>query len=261
MARAIKQPSEKLTFVYDFTADLGDATLAGAPTDATPSSTPRGTGTNMTVDGVATVTDTLVIVRWDGGVDGESYLTNVKMFDSSGNKLERDGEIFVVEKAFALAPGIVSRYLTADEYVERYGYAETIRLTDEDRTGTVDTAKLETELKAQTDLADGYIGTRYTTPLLATPRVVKTIVASLTREALHKTKPTPEVTASADRARAQLRDIAAGKMTLPVEQGDEVPVVGGNRFSSTSDDASTTFKDAVAGFGLDRATPFGNWRL
>jgi phage gp36-like protein len=260
MARAIKQPSEKLTFVYEFADDLGDATLAGMPIGGTPVSVPRGAGANLAVDGGPTVGQTSVIVKWTGGVDGESYLTTVKMADTAGNEHERDGEIFVVEKAFTLPEGITSRYLTADEYVERYGFAETVRITDEDKTGTVDKAKLETALKDVTDEADAYIGTRYTTPLVATPRVVKSIVGALVRERLHKSRPTPEVTAAAERARQQLRDIASGRMTLPVEQGDAAPVIGGNNYATTSGDSSTTFRDAVAGFSLAAGTPFANWR-
>lgn len=258
--RAIKQPSEALAFLYDFTDDVGEATLTGMPTGGTPVSVPRGAGANMTEVGVATVNLTTVVVRWTGGVDGESYLTTVKMADSAGNVHERDGEIFVTEKGFTVPVGIESRYLTADEYVERYGYAETVRLTDEDKAGVVDKGKLEVALKDASDLADAYIGTRYTTPLLGVPRVVKSIVGALVREALHKSRPTPEVSAAAERARQQLRDIASGKMTLPVDQGDEEPVQGGNRFAETSADASTTFRDAVAGFGLDASPSVGNWR-
>lgn len=261
MARAIKQVSEKLTFVYDFSDDLGDGILAGSPIGGTPISVPRGAGANMVVEGAPTVGDKEVLVKWTGGVEGESYATTVKMVDSAGNELERDGEIFVVEKSFTVPEDVASRYLTADEYVERYGYAETIRITDEDRTGTVDKAKIETALKDVTDEADGYIGTRYTTPLLSTPRVVKSIVAALVRERLHKSKPTPEVVAAAERARIQLRDIAAGRMTLPVDSGDDVPVIGGNRYAQTSDDESATFRDAVAGFGLDPGASFGAWRV
>ena len=259
--RAIKQPGEKLTFVYDFSDEVDGTTLtlSGTPVGGTPVSDPRGSGANLTVDGVASVQPNTVLVRWQGGVDGESYLTTVRMLDSAGDLHERDGEIFVVEKGFTLPENIASRYLTADAYVERYGYNETIRLTDEDKTGQVDKAKIEVALKDATDEADAYIGTRYTTPLLSTPRIVASIVAALTREKLHKTKPTPEVTAAAERARTQLRDIAAGRMTLPVESGDEVPVIGGNRYAQTSDDAST-FKDSIAGYSLDPAATFGAWR-
>jgi phage gp36-like protein len=258
--RAIKQPGEVLTFTYDFSDDLAGATISSIA--AGPTSTPRGTGANMTVSGAASISadSRSVQVKWQGGADGETYATVVSVNDTAGERHERDGEILVLERGFTVPTGIVSRYLTADEYVERYGQAETVRLTDEVRANIVDKAKLEQPLKDATDLADSYIGTRYTTPLVSTPRVVKSIVGALTREALHKTRPTPEVTAAADRARQQLRYIAAGRMTLPVEQGDEVPVIGGNRYAETSGDGSTTFRDAVAGFTVGGAGCVANWR-
>jgi phage gp36-like protein len=261
--RAIKQPSESVTFAYDFTADL--ATGVTIATGSTPnvSSTPRNnTAANLAEDGSPTISpDGLsVLVRWTGGDPDEVYLTKCVIEDSDGNVFERDGEIEVRETGFALPTGIASRYLTAEEYVDRYGVTETIRLTDEDRRGVVDGPKLEAAIGDATDTADAYIGTRYTTPLLGVPRIVKSIVASLARENLHKTKPTPEVKDRAELARQQLRDIAAGRMTLPVDQGAEEPVLGGNRIAETSGDASTTFRDAVAGFDISGDAYAPNWR-
>jgi phage gp36-like protein len=203
--RAIKQVGEEVTFTYDFSPDLGASTIATVI--GVPSSVARDGGANLVQEGLATITPdgTGVLVKWTGGVAGESYATTVKVTDTAGDEHERDGQIDVVETAFVLPENISSRYLTAEEYVERYGYAETVRLTDEDKTNTVDGAKLEAAIKDATDLADSYIGTRYTTPLVATPRVVKSIVAALARELLHKSRPTPEVTAAPARNCATLR--------------------------------------------------------
>jgi phage gp36-like protein len=260
--RAVKQPSAAQLFTYDFSSDLGSG--VGAPTIANvvgaPTSEARGTGANLTIVGSPDVGPSTVAVRWEGGEDGESYLTTVKVLDTAGNEHEREGQIDVVEVGFPLPEDLSSRYLTAEEYVERYGLAETVRLTDEKRLNVVDGPKLESAIKDATDIADSYIGTRYTTPLLGVPRIIKTIVATLAREILHKSKPTPEVLAAADRARTMLRDIAAGRMTLPVESGDAVPVIGGNLYALSSGDSSTTFRDAVSGFSLDSAWPIPNWR-
>lgn len=256
--RAIKQPTEKVTFVYDFSADLGVSTIQSI--SGVPVAVARDGGANITIDGVAAFDTSTVTVRWQGGVAGESYATTVRVVDTSGNIFERDGQIDVIETTFVLPTGIASRYLTAEEYVERFGTAETVRLTDENRTNTVDAAKLEAAIGDATDMADGYIGTLYTTPLLGVPRVVKSIVAALARELLHKTKPTPEVKERADQSRQQLRDIASGRMTLPVEQGEAEPVIGGNRLAVTSGDADSTFSDAMSGYGLSDPTYIPNWR-
>ena len=259
MARAIKQADEKLTFVYDFSDLIGNATLVGLPLDP-PSAVPRGGGAALVMEGDPVVNETSVIIKWTGGDPGESYLTTVRMADSGGDLHDRDGEIYVVDKQFTVPENLASRYLTAEEYVARYGTAETIRLTDEDRRGVVDAPKLEAAIGDATETADAYIGTRYTTPLLGVPRIVKTIVAALARESLHKTKPTPEVKDRAELARQQLRDIAAGRMMLPVEQGAEEPVLGGNRIAETSNDSSSSFRDAVSEFGIDAGSYLPNWR-
>lgn len=256
--RAIKQPSEKVTFRYQFADDLNGIAIGSV--SGVPVSTPRGGGANMTQSGAGTISGTDVLVTWQGGVAGETYATTVKIVDAAGDIHEKDGEILVVEEGFVLPKNLAGRYLTADEYVTRYGQQETVRLTDEDGRGKVDGARLEEALKDASDEADGYIGTRYSTPLIDTPRVVKSIVGALAREKLHKARPMPEVVAAADRARTQLRDISAGRMTLPVDQGASAPVMGGNLYAVTSGDGSTTFRDAVSAFSTEPGAYIPNWR-
>jgi phage gp36-like protein len=256
--RAIKQPSEKVAFRYEFAEDL--AGIAIGSIIGVPVSTPRNGGANMTLSGAASIDGTAVVATWQGGADGESYLTTVKIADASGNTHERDGEVFVFEKTFTLPVGVTSRYLTADEYVARYGFAETVRLTDEDQTRVVNTVTLEAALRDATEIADAYIGTRYTIPLTDVPRVVSSIVGALAREALHKSRPTPEVTAAADRARSQLKDISSGKMVLPVDAGQTAPVAGENRESATSGDSPSTFADNVSTYNLNPGGYVANWR-
>lgn len=258
---SFKQPSEIKTFSYDFEEDLGEASIASivAPT---PVAIARDGGALITVDGAPAIGAKEVQVAWAGGVTGETYLTTVRVLDTNGDTHERDGEIIVLETTFSVPAGIPGRYLSADEYVLRYGAQETIRLTDETRTNTVDSAKLEQALKDASDFADAYIGTAYDVPLLVAPRIVKAIVGALARELLHKTRPTPEVTAAADRARTQLKDIAAGRMTLPVDSGDPAPTTSGQRDSASTGDRDDTFKEGVAGYTIGGyGGVAGNWRL
>lgn len=257
VARSFKNPEEKLTFVYEF-ADIGDATVVSVNA-GTPKAEARGAGALITQDGAAIVTADQVSVRWQGGIAGESYLTTVTITDSAGDVHTRTGEILVTAPGFAIPEGVSSRYLTGEEYALRFGTAEAVRLTDETRSGVADSAKLEAAIGDASDFADGYIATRYTLPLLAAPRVVKSIVAALAREALHKTKPTPEVTAAADRARTQLRDIAAGRMTLPVEGGGTVAATT-DQSAMTSRDGSSAFRDALSGYSLNRVDYDPCWR-
>lgn len=258
---AYKQPGEALTFAYEFDNALPVGVTIAGIVAGFPASAARAAGANL-VEALAgrVVGARSVSIRWTGGVIGESYLTTVRITDSSGDSHERDGEIRVVDQGFTVPTGLSSRYLTGEEYVLRYGEQETVRLTDETRAGVVDGGRLETALRDASDFADGYIGTSYTLPLASVPRVVKSIVAALARELLHKTRPTPEVKDAADRARLQLKDIAAGRMTLPVDVGATAPVSSGSRLARTSGDSSTAFKDALAGYSIGAGYAVPRWR-
>ena len=122
-------------------------------------------------------------------------------------------------------------YLTQEEYIARFGQAETIRITDESQTGTVDAAKLQAAIDDAEEFAEGYLRARYDLPLAATPSLLKAIVATLARELLHKTRPTETVTQAADRSRSLLRDISLGRVVLAigedtVESDQGLPVWG-----------------------------------
>jgi phage gp36-like protein len=127
-------------------------------------------------------------------------------------------------------------YLTINEYVDRFGEAETVRVTDESRTGSRDDEKVETAITDATNFADSYLGTRYTVPIADPPEILKGIVAALAREQLHRTRPTPAVTENADRARAQLKDLSRGLAVLPIADGQEEPAQVDTGKSATSGD-------------------------
>jgi phage gp36-like protein len=162
----------------------------------------------------------IVQLEWSGGVGDVSYLTTVKVTDSAGEVHEQDGEILVADVQFTVPVGLTSTYLSADEYVARFGTEETVRLTDQDRKNVVDRARLEAALKDATDTVESYLGVRYALPLSPVPQVVKGLVAALAREKLFSQRPTPQVTAEADRARSQLRDLSAGRMVLADVTGE-----------------------------------------
>lgn len=211
-----KQPGESKLFTYEFIDLLLGRTIAQV---LTVTSIPRDGASNLTQEGPALVAGTVVQVEWSGGDNEMSYLTTVKIRDSQGQDHEVDGEILVKEVQFTVEPSIASTYLTGDEYVARFGEEETVRLTDQDRKQIVDKKRLEAALTDATDTAESYLGVRYPLPLTPVPPIVKGIVAALAREKLHSQRPTPQVTAEGDRARTMLRDLSAGRMTLPDATG------------------------------------------
>lgn len=215
-----KQPGGAEPFDYDFTLLLGGNAIAQI---LTVDSTPKGAGANLVNEGQG-VMDNIVRIVWSGGVDGESYATRVQVRDSANFEHEIDGEIDVRELAF-IVPDIDptrSPYLSADEYVLRYGKEEAVRLTDEARTGVVDKGKLDAALFDATELTESFLGTRYQLPLASVPPIIQGIVADLARERLHGARPLPQVTANADRARQMLRDLSAGRMVLQIATGETV---------------------------------------
>lgn len=145
-------------------------------------------------------------------------------------------------------------YVTPEEYVKRYGSTETIRITDESKTGQIDQGKLSEAIDDQDQIIDSYLASRYVLPITGTFPILEGISAALTREALHRNKPTPAITDQADRARGQLKDLAAGRATLPVAVGQPAPGTQPEALAVRANDARPRVFTADA---LDGFTNFG----
>lgn len=152
-------------------------------------------------------------------------------------------------------------YLTVNEYLDRFGEAETVRLTDEAKTGDVDTAKVESAISDASEEADAYLGKRYAVPLATPPNLVKSIVAALAREDLYRTRAPDAVKADAERARSQLRDLSRGVMVLPTETGP-AETIGGRADSASSGDGTDPIftTETLAGFGVATGYAGARWR-
>lgn len=117
-------------------------------------------------------------------------------------------------------------YLTAAEYVTRFGLYETRLLTNQDpASNTYDSAMVDAALFDATEEVEGYISTRYTTPLASPPPIVKGWVAVLARLRLAdgSGRVSDAIKDAADRATRQLEQLVAGKLNLPVDPGAEAP--------------------------------------
>jgi phage gp36-like protein len=137
-------------------------------------------------------------------------------------------------------------YLTVDQYIARFGQQETTILTNEVPSGapggdTYDSSKVESAIDDAAEVVEGYLGARYAVPVADPPRIVQGWTAALAREKLFEQvgRVNDAATQAADRARAQLKDVQAGKMTLPIAEGsDPIPSSGtlGNATSSMDRD-------------------------
>lgn len=107
-------------------------------------------------------------------------------------------------------------YAVTQDLIDSFGEAELIDLTDRDDppTGAVVEAVATREIAAAAAEVDGYCTGRYALPLAPVDLLVKSIVLDLARYRLYTRTPPDDVAERAKTARAQLRDINAGKLRL-----------------------------------------------
>jgi len=146
-----------------------------------------------------------------------------------------------IEETFYLpvvaSDAVLTAYVTPEEYHQRFQITETIGLTNPNADAP-DQTILNAALQAGTDMVDSYAGARYALPLSPVPSVVKDAVADLARERLFTLYPNEEVTKRADRVRAWLKDLSAGKVEL-------VGVGGALVDEGTADQPAVYAPDAV----------------
>lgn len=156
-------------------------------------------------------------------------------------------------------------YLTLQEYLDRFGEAETVRLTDEARSGVWDSEKVETAIRDASEEVESYLGKRYSTPLASPPNLVKGMTAVLARENLYRRAGMAISTAlekDAERVRSQLRDLSRGLMTLPTETGalEEDARAAANSATSSDYTGPTFSEQNLAGFGITGGGTVARWR-
>lgn len=123
-------------------------------------------------------------------------------------------------------------YATLDDLVGRYGEAIVEQLTDRTipPSRAIDPAVAQSALDGASAEADSYVGVRWATPLTQTPDALREAVTALACERLHTAGIPEDVAEAAKRARAWLRDLAAGRAVIdaagPAIGGDAVFVAG-----------------------------------
>ncbi len=125
-------------------------------------------------------------------------------------------------------------YATLATLTDRYGLAALVSLTDRGTvaTGAVDPAVVDRALADADALVDGYLAGRYVLPLEAAPPLLTAIAAAVAFYSLHIGSPDDKVRKDYDDALRQLRDIADGRLRLPVA-GVEPAVTGGSGVVTT----------------------------
>lgn len=130
----------------------------------------------------------------------------------------------------------------------RFGADMLIRATDrgEVPTGAIDTGVVAKACADATALIDGYLAGRYALPLAEVPPLVAALAEDVAIWRLHPYETDPKLKADYEAAMRSLRDIADGKLRLPVA-GVEAPSTGGTGVRVT-DRARPLTEDSLKGW-------------
>lgn len=114
-------------------------------------------------------------------------------------------------------------YALPADLITSFGVAELIQQTDLTGSGEYNADTVARALTDASALIDGYVASRYSLPLAATPALLVTLCCDLARYALYVDAVPDIVQARRDQAVASLRDIAAGRVRLDAGQGSDTP--------------------------------------
>lgn len=114
-------------------------------------------------------------------------------------------------------------YATLPDLVARAGDTEIRQIADRDRDGVPDAEVIAAALVDADNAIDGYIATRYDLPLPSVPALVRTWAVSIARYILHRNGAPDHVRQDYTDALTALKDVAGGRIALPVGAGDPAP--------------------------------------
>ena len=114
-------------------------------------------------------------------------------------------------------------YATLPDLIKRAGQQEILQIADRDRDGTPDPDVVEAAIRDGMNVVNGYVAAKYAVPLPSVPDLVRTWTVSIARYTLHRNTPPDHVRTDFEDAIKALKDVAAGRIVLPVEAGEEPP--------------------------------------
>lgn len=228
-----KAPGDQITVQFDFGAlaaavtspTVSIAVLSGADPSA-----------SAMLDGDATVVGASVLQRIRNGVAGVDYGL-VCLASNGDDRYSLEAVLPVRDRPTASAA--VPVYVTEADFERRFGAGELADLLADG------SSYAEAENDAAS-LVNGYLGTRYTLPLLSVPAMVKGWAGDVTRFKLWDEHAPEEVRRRYEDALAQLKQLAQGLIALP-PGSDGTPAASGLVFDGYSADRVFT-TDSLAGF-------------
>ncbi|MFX2607063.1 gp436 family protein [Enterobacter mori] len=129
-------------------------------------------------------------------------------------------------------------YATPDQFIKTFSEKETVSLTDEKRTGQVDTEKLTFALERASHIIDGYLVGRYKTPWPDSPGILVGYCCDIARYQLASDyrRLTDEMKLRYDDAIRFLQKVAEGKINLGrdssggvIQSSSQIRIFSGSR--------------------------------
>lgn len=228
-----KDPQAEVTVEFDFGPDITSVSNA-AVTIAVASGTDPGAASMLV--GSPSVLGARVLQRIRAGLHGVDYALEC-LADVSSGRLSIDAILPVRDRP--IVDTAAPRYCTEAQFERRFGQRELADLL----------ANGHGFAQAENDSAsmiDGYLAARYTLPLTSVPAIVTGICADLTRYRLWDQAAPDEVRRRYEDALTQLRDLAAGRLSLPPDASGIAPT-GGLVFDGYSDERVFT-SETLKGF-------------
>jgi len=118
-------------------------------------------------------------------------------------------------------------YCPLQGLIDRFGETELLKLTDMNRTGLIDTVRVERTLDDAGQEINTYLAARYDTPIDPAPDILARLCADIARYRLYENRVTEDVRNRYRDAVAMLRDLASGKATLPSATDEPAAPVAG----------------------------------
>lgn len=207
----VKQPSEALKKELPVPGAVG----AIASIDAVTSVARGLVAGSAALTAAGSLTAGALFLHLEGGTDGERYLVTARVEDASGQSLEAELEVAIVDGAWAMPDGGAG-YLDIKGFVDRFGLEEVVRMTDPDGTGRIDRQLLVSTLAAVQAVADAHIGARYAVPLDPVPEIVKVAIGDMARVRLYPREAPAGIAEQAKAALKILERIGEGRLPLGI---------------------------------------------
>ena len=130
-------------------------------------------------------------------------------------------------------------YASKQDMIDRFGNDEMIQLTDRSMAGVIDDTVLNRALEDADGEINGYLGSRFTTPVSPVPTTLLRIACDMARYYLYDDNATDQVTKRYNDSIKFLKDIAKGDVSIGIDtlgstpESSDIPSFesGGNVFN------------------------------